>query len=340
MKKKILLLTKNYPPQVGGSEKYSFDLYTRLCREGHCVRLIKASPRNENLLYLKRKSTFYLILYYISEYLRLVIFAIKSITTWFYYAISSDIVWSLDGSIAPLAYILSKLTHSKSRTMFLGKDITWNNKIYQRFMPYIWKNIDEVYSISADLSQIAISCWVKTSAINLFECKNDQFIFSEPGKFIRRDFLEKYNIPADKILFLSLWRFVEKKGFHWFLSYVLPFLDQNKCQYIITGAWEFLSLYEEIISTNSLSNVTFTWLITDPIEKARLYSSADYFIMPNIPITWDFEWYGIVLLEAQNYNLKCIVSNADGIGMRVKNTDVILPHSDSKKWIEYLNSII
>lgn len=339
-KNRILLLTKNYPPQVGGSEKYSFDLHQRLIREGYFIRIIKTSPRNEKLLYLKSKSIFYLILYYFSEYLRLGIFAFKSLTIWFYYALHSDVVWSLDGSISWLAYILSKLTLSRSRTMFLGKDLTWNNKVYQRIMPYIWKNIDEIYSISPDLSKIAISYWIKPNIINLLECKDDQFIFPKPGNFIREDFLKKYNIPTDRILFLSLWRFVEKKGIHWFLSDVLPFLDLNKCQYIIAGAWELQSLYEEIILKNNLSNVTFTWPIIDPVEKARLYSSVDFFIMPNISVPWDFEWYGLVLLEAQYYNLKCIVSDADGLWGRTKNHDMILSARDGKKWVQFLRNLL
>jgi hypothetical protein len=33
MSQKILLLTKNYPPQIGGIEKYSLDLYDKLIRE-------------------------------------------------------------------------------------------------------------------------------------------------------------------------------------------------------------------------------------------------------------------------------------------------------------------
>ena len=42
MTKNILLLTKNYPPQIGGMEKYSFDLYNRLVAEGNTVKLIAA----------------------------------------------------------------------------------------------------------------------------------------------------------------------------------------------------------------------------------------------------------------------------------------------------------
>ena len=42
MPQKILLLTKNYPPQIGGIEKYSFDLYNQLVKEGNIVKLIVA----------------------------------------------------------------------------------------------------------------------------------------------------------------------------------------------------------------------------------------------------------------------------------------------------------
>lgn len=33
VKQAILILTKNYPPQIGGIEKYAFDLHNRLVSE-------------------------------------------------------------------------------------------------------------------------------------------------------------------------------------------------------------------------------------------------------------------------------------------------------------------
>lgn len=95
----ILLITKNYPPQIGGIEKYSQDLYSRFNQDGFDVYLIKTWSRKDS--FLGRKFVGFYILYFLNEFFRLFFLFIQIFTIGIYYSYQSKIIWTLDGSLAP-----------------------------------------------------------------------------------------------------------------------------------------------------------------------------------------------------------------------------------------------
>lgn len=95
------------------------------------------------------------------------------------------------------------------------------------------------------------------------------------------------------------------------------------------------------MESNSINNYTFLWPITEEWEKAKFYSSADYFIMPNIPINNDVEWFWIVLLESNFYNLPIICSDSDNIDQNweISVPKIVIRSGDSRAWIFTINNL-
>lgn len=340
MKNKITLLTKNYPPQIGGIEKYSQQLYYSLLKEGHEVFLIKAWPRNQFLLSRSKNSLVWLILYIYSELFRLSFFALRAFTFGFYYAYKSDIIWSLDGSISWIGFILGKAPFSSKKVTKVtlhALDVVWDNWIYQKIMPWFWKHSSEVICLNIKIKQILLGKWLKN--ITLIPHSLKSLHFDNPGKFDRILFLNKYGIPTNKILLFSLGRFVEKKGFHWFLWEVLSYLDSSRYHFVLAWGGPMESEYRKIISKKIISNITLTGTIVDPIEKAKMLLSMHYFLMPTVLVFGDCEWFPMTLLEAKYYWLPVILSdNLSDLEYEYSNNCTYLPMKP-EKWIDFFDHI-
>lgn len=356
MPQKILLLTKNYPPQIGGIEKYAFDLYSQLKEEWNNIRLIAAWPRNEWLLgkggitesrkyhnFLPKIVTrflwyFWKICYLMSELFRLSSFATRAVFLWILWWIkakNNGLIWSIDGSIAWLWVFIAKIVQIKTRVTLHGTDVVWNNNIYQKIMPKFWRMTDEIFVVSKVIEHEARKRKIPWNKIFLREHSLNTMHFPSPWIFDKDVFLQSYSIPNDKIILFSLGRFIPLKGFHWFLDQIMPSLD-SKFHYVLWGLWSMECQYQSIIRKKWFKNVSIIWPIREPVEKARWFCSSEYFVMPNI-LTGGVEWFGIVLLEAHFYGVKCIIS--DAVSTKIQEWDIVLAAENKKEWIKYLNSV-
>ncbi len=248
-KQKILLITKNYPPQIGWIEVYSESLYNNLQTSGHEVYLLKAWARNQKLLWLKERNWVYRFIYLLTEFIRLFIFFIKSFVMWLYYSYKIDIIWCLDGSLGWIWYLLWLLSQKKTRITLHGKDVTWNFPGYQKYLLFCLNKINEIFVVSEILYE-KINKKIKDSKrkVKIIEHATEEFNFIKAqNSFSKKEFCKKYKISEDVILLFSLGRFVEKKGFHWFIEEVMAKLDSKKYVYVLAGFWPLENNYQEII---------------------------------------------------------------------------------------------
>lgn len=338
MAERILLITKNYPPQIGGIERYSQDLYLKLQKQGNTVYLIKAIPRRDSLLSKRFLGSDFL--YLLHELFRLSLFLFHSVFFGFYYSFKSDVIWTLDGSISFIWYFLNILPHARTRVTFHAKDVIWGNAIYQLIMPFFWSRMNEVICVSDWIKLEAIKRGVSITRIQVQENSVSNFSFSEPGNFEESNFLAHYWIPENKVFLFSIWRFVEKKGYHWFLSDVFSHLDKNKYFYVLVWAWPLYLKYLDIVRKKKIANVLILDSITDSVEKARFFTLANYLIVPNVPVEWDREGSPVVMAEAFHYKLKVIASNVDWLAEQSINREtVFLPPCSPREWIACIQNL-
>jgi len=334
--KTVLLVTKNYPPQLWGMEKYAFDLHQNLMKLWNRVVLVKSFPR---FFWLYKNK----LLYFVFEFSRLILFLFYVLFVGVFLSRKADIIWSADWSISLLCVFLSLFAKKGVRVYVTihGKDISWDFPGYNYLLNFSLKRADKIY---------AVSNFIKNKILQKYPILEDKtylsphstwnISFSPPPDFDRAIFFDKYNIPKDKIILFSLWRFVSKKWFDWFVLNVLPSLNE-KYHYLLWGFWPLEHSILKILQLNKTGNYTFLWPIQDDLEKAKFYSIADYFVMPNVPIPNDVEGFWIVLLEANYYHVPIICSDSDNIDQNweISVPKIVIKANDVRSWVSTINSL-
>jgi hypothetical protein len=116
-----------------------------------------------------------------------------------------------------------------TRVTIHGTDIVWNKKLYQATIPKIVANMDEVYAISENIKAEAVKRGIPENKITIQQHSLTTLNLPHLVDFDKKNFLLQNDVPVDKMLLFSLGRFVELKGFHWFISEILPYLDERFC---------------------------------------------------------------------------------------------------------------
>ncbi len=319
--KKILFITKNFPPQKWWIENYSLNLYKNL----------------------KKYTKVYLIANKRWKYF-LPIFWIIALIKWIYLIKKVDIIYIWDGSIALLGYFLGKLFKKKIFITIHWLDITWQNKLYQKVIPNIIKRFDKIITVSYNTKQICINKWVPENKIKVIYNGLDFDLLPKiKEKLNKKNILKQFWIKKfewKKILF-SVWRFVERKWIHKFLENIFSKLNKQKYIYILWWFGRYERKYKKIIIKSSLTNVYLIWKL-DINQISKLESISDLFIMPNIKVSWDVEWFWITIIEAWNYWLPVIWSNIEWLKDSIINWETGILIDDDKnrnqKWLEIIKN--
>lgn len=318
--KKLLFITKNYPPAIGGMENY--------CRD---------------VVKYFRKSWIEVILIANGKWIKwLPFFAVKTFFLWLWYSFKVDAIWVGDGSISLFGLLFSKVTNTPWYVTVHGLDITRTKPLYQKLIPKIIWQANHIVAVSSNTKNECIKRWLPKESITIIPNGVDPELM--PLVSITKNvLLSKHNLPLWKKVLFSIWRHVERKGFHWFIEEVLPKLSDEYI-YVLAWSWALTSKYDNIIKKNWLNNVYLVWRISDE-DKFAFYSHSYRFIMPNIEVEWDIEWFGIVCIEAWWYWLPVIANNVDGISDAVIESKTWNLIDNNNEWsslieIEYISDLV
>lgn len=315
--KKILFITKNFPPQKWWIEKYSEDLYSNL------------SKYRKVYLIANKKGKYFLPFFIIYAFLK-----------WIIYVRKVDYIFIWDWSISFIWYFLWLIFNKKTFITIHWLDITWNNKIYQFIIPKIITKFHKIITVSNSTKEICIKKWVSQDKIivinNWIDFDNLICNFD-----INKDkILDKYwikNLWNKKILF-SVSRFIERKWIHDFLENIFFRID-NDFIYIIWWFWKYESIYRNIIKSINIKNVYILWKLNNK-EILELETISNLFIMPNIKVNWDVEWFWISVIEAWFYWLPVIWTNIEWLKDAVINEKTwILIDYDKNRYENWIKNI-
>jgi D-inositol-3-phosphate glycosyltransferase len=154
------------------------------------------------------------------------------------------------------------------------------------------------------------------------------------------DFRQKYNIPPDAQLLLTVGRIDPQKN-QKFLLEILPAIIQKNpdIHLLLIGHVTNDSYYEQlqqIRRENHLKNycTILTGLDASDPDLINAYHAADLFLLPSV-----HEPFGIVILEAWASGLPVIASRVGGIPYFVSHeTDgILLPPNDRYCWIQAIS---
>lgn len=318
MKKKVLCMTRKYPPSVGGMEKFCADLYGKLGEQADIdTGVIALGKSQKHLIWFFPYCIFYLM----------------------FNARKWDVILFSDALFAGAAFV-AKIFSPKTIliTDIHGLDILYPNKLYQWYMKHFLDKFDVYVCNSKNTEELLNS----RNIWNTIIIHRGVDVHKFDG--IKRDkeaFAKKYQIDSNQKVIITVGRLVKRKGVEWFVRNVVNELEDD-IVYMIAGGGEQYDAIRQAIQEKKLEHrVKLLGKISEK-DLNELYVNADIFVMPNIKVEGDVEGFGIVAIEAASAGLIVVASDVDGISDAVvdKVNGYLVESENVKAFTRMINLII
>lgn len=324
MNKKILVVTRNLPPLIGGMERLNWHIADELSK-GHDVTIIshteakRQAPQNVNFYGVQLNPLpLFLVLAFIK-------------TFWVCLTQRPDILFAGSGLTAPIVTFWAKFFRKKSIVYIHGLDIGTNNKLYNLlWIPFI-KSAHKIIANSSPTYDICLKKGIGKKKLSIIhpgvsfppKPRNEQLI---------QQLKNQYNLQDKKIL-ISVGRLTERKGLNEFIDLSFSKIVKNipNTVLVIVGDTPNQSLNknlqpkELIVSTarkhNVENNIIFTGNISDDGILSSFYYLADLHIFPVKHILEDPEGFGMVAIEAAAHGTPTVAFATGGIVDAVKQNE-------------------
>lgn len=295
-KNKLIIISRNYPPMIGGLETFSF----------HFIENVKASCEYDVIPITLGRSKVHLLWFLPYALLRGLLIGRKD----------ESQIHLCDGALAPLGLFFKFFNKSIVSITLHGLDLTFDNRFYSKFVPFCIRKLNCIICVSSSTKNEAIvrgipesKCFIIGNGI-----RDDWY----PGKlnnFTVDSSFKKLLVEGDfkgKTVLLSLGRMIKRKGVFWFVSNVVKLLDDSFV-YIIAGDGPEKDRIEAFVESNKLKEKVYLLGGVSEEIKMQLYLTANLFIMPNIKVSGDIEGFGITAIEAGACGVPVIASNIEGL---------------------------
>lgn len=317
----IVLVTRNFPPLVGGMEKLNFHLAREIGRRWS-VTLIGPKGAEKHPIANVTTATCPS-----SAAAFLVCAASKAL--WF-----SVMIWTQhkkirpsaiiagSGVSAPIAWLMSTLCGSPFGVYLHGLDVIASNRIYRKlFLPCIRK-ADFLMANSTATKARASEAGIDPSRIEVI----NPGVSSEPGYAPTPNpsaWREAVKLPPGKLL-LSVGRLTKRKGLREFINNCLPDIVKKNpdVHLVIVGSEPAHALLRnevgktELLKAAELAGVSdrlhFMGRLSDE-DLSRLYQVCDVHIFPIISVPGDMEGFGMVAIESAAHGLPTVAFAEGGV---------------------------
>jgi len=282
-KKRILLLTPDYPPNRGGVARYLSDAKTFFQDQ---MRVI--SPSEETLSWK----------YIWPHWLKSLWICVREKQTY-------DVV--LVSHVLPFgtaAFLASWFTHkpylviTHGMDIRLGKQSSWKRFLLRQILNKALCVIANSQSLDQELQQ---AFGVKKSMV-IYPCLVSVSSFQKS--------------PTNKFHLLTVGRLVARKG-HVRVLTMLSKLKQRhpdwSVRYDIVGSGPMETVIRKKISELHLDQIVVLHTDIENEQLESFYQSADMFVMPVVDDPVDKEGFGLVFLEAASFGVPSISTNMSGI---------------------------
>lgn len=225
---------------------------------------------------------------------------------------SHDLFLLGDALLAPLGALLRRFAGKPAVAVAHGLDVTYGPVCYQKgWLGWSLRNLDAVIAVSRHTGRECLARGVK--ADRLFTIPNGVAVPMTPpdsaGARLGRLVAEKRK--GRKIL-LTVGRLRKRKGVRWFVEAVMPRLPAD-CIYVVAGNGPEREQILAATQRGGLSSRVNLLGTVSEEEKAFLFTQAELFIQPNIPVPGDVEGFGIGVLEAAASGLPVVASDLEGL---------------------------
>lgn len=312
--KKVLIVTRNFPPLIGGMEKLNLHICQALAK---FYDVSVAGPKDSSKFHEQKSfvefSAAPLWLYILSSWIKTAWLALKN---------KPDLVFCGSGAAILAGFFSAKITGAKLVCYLHGLDIIADSVIYQNlFIPLIKKS-DLILVNSNHSKKLAISAGVDSNKINILS-PGTALPSIENRVFLEKNFRQEYNLYTNPFL-LIVGRLTPRKGIQEFIINVMPNLivEYPQLNLLIVGGDSLESikkhagirdqLHQLIESMGLQENIRFLGSVSDEKLSAAFFS-AKALIFPVLEIKNDVEGFGMVAIEAAAHGLPSVGFSVGGV---------------------------
>lgn len=319
VKKKVLIVTRNFPPLIGGMEKLNYNIFQALASKfDTAISGPVGSSLYHNASRFVEFSSGPLWKYIVSSFFKTLYLSCK---------VKPEIVFCGSGAAILAGYFSAKITNAKLVCYLHGLDIVADSFIYQNlFLPLIKKS-DLVFVNSNHSKALAVESGIDLNRIEILfpGVSMPDMIDSES---LVMNFRQQYNLTAPFILVAG--RITRRKGVLEFIENVMPALIAvfPELKLVVIGDEakqamnQQLGVKDEIIQcVNDLhlqNNVCLLGGVTDHVLSSA-FMSAEMLVFPLLDLPNDVEGFGMVAIEAAAHGLPTVAFSVGGATDSVSN---------------------
>ena len=306
---RVLLITRKYPPRIGGMESLSYGLLTGF-----------PEPKTTITLRRSQKHLVWFLPY---------VFCRVALTAHRY-----DVIHLGDAMLCAAGF-LPRLFGKKVALSVHGLDMTFGPRLYQVYLK-LFLRADVIIANSESTRRLAEARGLKGVCAISIGVPERYFAVS---RATHRD-AELERRRAGRVALITVGRLVRRKGAAWFVRHVLPQL--SGVLYVVVGVGpEHDEILRAAAETGTIDQV---WLVGS-VSDARLLNllgSSDIFVMPNIVVPGNVEGFGIVAIEASASGLPVVASRLEGIPDAVVDGEngTLVPPEDAGAFVSTTSGLI
>lgn len=313
---RILIITRNLPPLVGGMERLNWHMADELSKYAE-VKVI--GPTGSAALKPEHVSLTEAPLKPLPLFLLVTLFK----TLWLAIRWKPDVILAGSGLTAPITWLASKLCAARSAAYLHGFDITVKDKLYQRLWVPTFRKIDRIIVNSTPTKGLAFAAGIPERKISIVYPGVSLPEAPQPAESIKA-FKEQHGLTDKKIL-LSVGRLTTRKGLREFVERALPNIVQAEPQAVLVvigeapkdslgaGIQTIESIQAQAERFGVAGHIKFLGVITDKKLLATAYEAADVHVFPVRHIPDDPEGFGMVAIEAAAHRLATVAFATGGI---------------------------
>ena len=313
---RILLITRNLPPLVGGMERLNWHMADELAQQAE-VRVI--GPAGSAAIKPSRVGLQEAPLKPLPLFLLVALFK----ALWLALRWRPTVVLAGSGLTAPLAWLVGKCCGARTAAYLHGLDIAVKNRTYQTLWVPVFRWLDTVIVNSTPTQNLALAAGVAIGKTHIVYPGVSLPAAPQPPERIAA-FKQQHGLEGKKIL-LSVGRLTTRKGLLEFVEHALPSIvaAEPTAMLVVVGEAPKNSLGAGIQSIESIQaaatkagvaeHLLFLGVITDAVQLATVYEAASVHIFPVRHIPDDPEGFGMVAIEAAAHGLPTAAFATGGI---------------------------
>ena len=313
---RILHITRNLPPLVGGMERLNWHIADELSRYAQ-VQLI--GPEGSSALRPTAVQVTEVPLRPLPRFLLASAWQAVAVARRF----QPHIVLAGSGLTAPAAWLAARASGARAHVYLHGLDAAVQHPIYRAVWHPAIRRMDGVIANSQPTAELARSLGVVAEKIRIVHPGVTLPAAPQTAAALQ-DFRQRHQLGNQRLL-LSVGRLTTRKGLREFVQHALPAIIQAAPDTLlaVVGEAPADSLHASVQTRASIQAVAdaagigqhlrFLGVITDPQELACAYESATLHIFPVRQLPGDPEGFGMVAIEAAAHGLPTVAFATGGI---------------------------